>query len=68
MKKNKKEEEKENSILLVSWLAKTIIDHPELIKNKGPVGFYADLQAIWLKELQIAAKTLGEQLKGFIKQ
>lgn len=40
---------------LKAWLAKTLVDNPDLITmGQTPVGIYAELQAIWLKEVQIA--------------
>jgi hypothetical protein len=47
-----------NSILLNSWLAKTLVDNPKLLENKNPIGIYADLQTIWLKEIQESFKII----------
>lgn len=54
-----------NEILLRNWLAKTLVDNPDLInKNTNPVMIYAQLQEIWLREVQIAFKNL---IKDFDK-
>ena len=48
-----------NSILLRSWLAQTLVDNPELIsKESSPVGIYASLETIWLAEIQEAFKVI----------
>ena len=56
--------QKNNEKLLRQWLAQTLVDNPDLIhRNKEPVKIYAELQTIWLKEIQDAFKGIISQYK-----
>jgi len=48
-----------NSNMLDNWLAKTLVDNPNIIRdNDSSIMVYADLYEIWLPECQEALKRL----------
>jgi hypothetical protein len=63
--KNMKDK-KSNEMFLRSWLSKTLVDNPDLIiKGETPIGIYAELQTIFLREIQEAFKFI---IKEYGKQ
>ena len=57
-----------NSSLLEKWLARTLIDNPDLInKSDTPTDIYVKLEEIWLKEIQVTFKTILKKT-GLLKK
>ncbi len=62
-----------NSNMLDNWLAKTLCDNPNIIRdNNDPAMIYSDLYEIWFPECQEALKKLimksGVSIKQNVKE
>lgn len=54
---------KSNSKLLNNWLYKTIIDHPEIVKeSKDSKDVYSHLYLYWLEDIQEAMKAIAKEI------
>lgn len=65
-KKNKMENEDKKILYLRQWLFRIIVENPEILDPKNPkqtpVEIYAHLQTLWLKDIQIAMKSLLREI------
>ena len=59
----------DNSILLKSWLYKVISENTEIITpENGVVGVYAELQEIFLQDIQLAMKDMAKEIMPLLKK